>query len=86
MNIEKFNKVFSDLENINLPLLQTETDNEWGKEGNGYNGTKKEHYDFGDDLVLTLIYYSDSYGDNSGLNAICFSRAKQVYKTVYEKI
>lgn len=87
LDLEEFNKIFSDVRNINLPLLSTEHDDEWLKEGQGYEGTCTHHYRFNDDLILSIDFISDSYGnDESTAKAIYFSVAKQVTKIVYEKI
>lgn len=87
MNLEKLNKLFEDLDNLNgAKLISTNQSDDYYEEKNqGSVGLKVEIYNIGEpDIFLKVVKNTDSYGSEERVTSLQFVGQKEKLVTVYE--
>lgn len=87
MDLKKINGILKNLDNINLPKVDSKQPGDYWQEK--YQGGESRRYDVydlqdGSGLFLKVEYESDSYGDNEYITSIQFVEPKTKSVTVYE--
>lgn len=90
MTLTEVNEVLKNLSQWNLEKsytkVATATNNEWNKEGSGYEGTRETIYDLKNGIFLKIIETQDSYGNDEQITGIQFVKPKEVLVTQFEAI